>query len=604
MGHRRLSILDLSQHGHQPMMSSSGRYVLVYNGEIYNHSFIRDRLISEGLAPTWQGHSDTEVLIAAIDAWGLEEALRNAVGMFAIALWDRKDRLLRLARDRVGEKPLYYGTIKGKFLFGSELKALKVIARDELQIDCMALSEFMRFSYIPAPKSIYSGIYKLLPGHILTVKSVSKVGYTLPYWSLVASKQEPTCETLLNRNDEEIIDLVHSQLSDSIGLQMVSDVPSGAFLSGGVDSSVVAALMQSRSMHRVRTYTIGFQNKLFDEAPYARAVAKHLGTEHSELYVTAKDAENVIRHLSMIYDEPFADSSQIPTILVSQLAREDVVVALSGDGGDEVFSGYERYQLVGSLWDRINQYPLSVRRLIAKPMRVLSPNAWDGVLGCFPSLKNGAVNGRRIHRLAQLLSTQSLGEMYIRLMSQWQLEDDVVLCMKKSSKTSLSWPLNCSNLDAMRIWDIGQYLPDDLMVKVDRASMSVGLESRAPFLDHRLVELALTLPQRMLIRDGVGKWVLRQILDNYVPRKLVERPKAGFSIPIADWLRGPLRDWAGMYLEKSKLSEHGFFDVEKIMLLWDQHLSMKYDRSAYLWNVLMFQAWYYENHQSSSISTS
>ncbi len=592
LGHRRLSILDLSPQGHQPMISVCGRYVIVYNGEIYNFVQIRDELIAEGKAPEWRGHSDTEILLAAFDAWGVEVTLKKAVGMFAIALWDRDERSITLARDRLGEKPLYYGVVRGRLLFGSELKAIRTVAGNVLQVDRDVLAEFMRFGYIPSPNSIYTGMAKLAPGHILTIRSTSNIGMSHPYWLLDTPLQEQLCGQLAGCSDDELIDLVHDQLREAIGLQMVSDVPLGAFLSGGVDSSTVVALMQNQSAKRICTYTIGFHEGMFDEAPYARAVAQHLGTDHTELYVTAKDAANVIPELHTIYDEPFADSSQIPTTLVSRLTRQHVTVSLSGDGGDELFAGYPRYQLTAALWKQINGQPMFVRRAISSMLQRFSAQGWDRILRHLPASQRQRVNGRRVHRLAQLMVSSSIGEMYIRLMSQWQPEEGLVLGSGRRCFPDINWAKTCDPTEAMRRWDVSQYLPDDLLVKVDRASMSASLESRAPLLDHRVVELAFALPQRMLVRGGVGKWALRRVLDRYVPRELIERPKAGFAIPIGDWLRGPLRDWAETLLNLETLSGQGLLNAKKVSVMWQQHLSGSYDRSSYLWNVLMFQAWY------------
>jgi asparagine synthase (glutamine-hydrolysing) len=592
LGHRRLSILDLSPKGHQPMMSASGRYIVAYNGEIYNFAQIRDELIAEGKAPEWRGHSDTEILLAAFEAWGVEVTLQKAVGMFAIALWDRDERALTLARDRLGEKPLYYGVVRGRLLFGSELKAIRTVAGNDLQMDRDVLAEFMRFGYIPSPKSIYRGIAKLAPGHVLTVRSSSNIGKSYPYWSLDTPAQEQLCARLTGCGDDELIDLVHDQLREAIGLQMVSDVPLGAFLSGGVDSSTVVALMQSQSAKRIRTYTIGFNEGMFDEAPYARAVAQHLGTDHTELYVTAKDAADVIPQLHTIYDEPFADSSQIPTTLVSRLTSQHVTVSLSGDGGDELFAGYPRYQLTAALWKRINGQPMFVRRAISSMLQRFSAQGWDRILEHLPASQHQRINGRRVHRLAQLMVSDSIGEMYVRLMSQWQPEEGLVLSSNGRHFPEINWSKMGDPTEAMRRWDVSQYLPDDLLVKVDRASMSASLESRAPLLDHRVVELAFALPQRMLVRGGVGKWALRRVLDRYVPRELIERPKAGFAIPIGAWLRGPLRDWAETLLNAKTISEQGFLDAKQVSIMWQQHLAGSYDRSTYLWNVLMFQAWY------------
>ncbi len=590
-GHRRLSIIDLTNHGHQPMHSSRGRYVIVYNGEIYNFSQIRTELIKAGLAPKWQGHSDTEVLLAAIEAWGIHKTLKKLKGMFAIALWDRKEKKLTLIRDRVGEKPLYYGLVQGRFVFGSELKAISIIANNSLQVDRNALVQYMRFGYIPSPDSIYSGIKKLLPGHMLAVGSLTDFQKPQPYWSLDTEEQELYRLQLDKYGDKELIDLVHEQLKHSIDLQMNSDVPLGAFLSGGVDSSTVVALMQAQSTQQVRTFTIGFNEKEFDEAPYAKAVAQHLGTEHTELYVTAKDAEAIVPEIPTIYDEPFADSSQIPTTLVSRLTKQHVTVSLSGDGGDELFVGYPRYQLTAALWQKVNGMPISMRKLFAFLLRTFSAQGWDNILGFLPENKHQVINGHRVHRLAQLLTSSNIGEMYVRLMSQWQPEEGLVLGTEGQKWPAVNWLLTENNIAAMRRWDVQQYLCDDLLVKVDRASMSASLESRAPLLDHKIVELAFALPDRMLIRDGIGKWVLRQVLDRYVPKQLIDRPKFGFSIPLKDWLRGPLRDWAESLLSPPLLEEQGLLDVTLVTSMWQQHLSGKYDRSTYLWNILMFQAW-------------
>ncbi len=591
LGHRRLSILDLSPQGHQPMISASQRYVIAYNGEIYNFKEIRKKLTVEGRTSQWRGHSDTEILLAAVDAWGLESTLQQAVGMFAFALWDKKTWTLTLVRDRIGEKPLYYGVVGNRFIFGSELKAIRAVADGNLRVDREALVEYMRFGYIPSPYSIYAGIKKLFPGHILTVGSVTEVGTPRPYWSLDTEEQGQLRDQLASCGDNELIDHVHERLKDAIKRQMVADVPLGAFLSGGVDSSTVVALMQTQSMQRVRTYTIGFNEGMFDEGPYAKAVAQHLGTDHTELYVTAKDAADVIPNIPLIYDEPFADSSQIPTTLVSRLTRQHVTVSLSGDGGDELFSGYPRYQMTAALWQRVNGMPMTLRRIASAMLSSLSAQGWDRLLAFLPVAQQQQINGHRVHRLAQLMVSRSIGQMYVRLMSQWQPEEGLVLGANGRNLPVVNWPMVDDSAKAMRRWDLQQYLPDDLLVKVDRASMSASLESRAPLLDHRVVELAFSLPQRVLVREGVCKWALRRVLDRYVPRKLIERPKAGFSIPLGDWLRGPLRDWAESLLDRTKLVNEGLLDAEKISLMWCQHLSGRYDRSAYLWNILMFQAW-------------
>jgi asparagine synthase (glutamine-hydrolysing) len=587
-----LSIIDLSEQGHQPMASASSRWMLSYNGEIYNFEQLRSELQLTGNAPPWRGHSDTEVLLACIEEWGVEASLRKLVGMFAISLWDRKNRSLTLARDRIGEKPLYFGSVNGRVLFGSELKAISAVA-GSLEIDREALSEFLRFSYVPAPLSIWRGIRKLLPGHFLTLQSVECVNKApQPYWHVAGDRQAALREELARADSRELADRVEAQLREAVKLQMVSDVPLGAFLSGGVDSSAVVALMQQESSRPVRTFTIGFDQPELNEAPFAAEVARHLGTDHTELYVTAKDAEQLIPELPQIYDEPFADSSQIPTTLVSRLTRNHVTVALSGDGGDELFAGYPRYQLTRRLWERNEHLPSGLRRCVSAALRMPSPSAWDRVTErLLPKSRQQTINGRRIHRLGQLMLTGNVGEMYIRLMSQWQPEDALVRGLATHPFTLSHWDASLDPMESMRRWDLAQYLPDDLMVKVDRAAMSTSLETRAPMLDHRLVELAFALPERALIRDGVGKQVLRDVLYRHVPRGLIERPKAGFAVPLGAWLRGPLRKWAADMLDPAALKAENLLDADKVAALWQEHVSGRYDRSSYLWNVLMFQAW-------------
>ncbi len=573
------------------MTSVSGRYVVVFNGEIYNFEEIRAELQAGGAAPAWRGHSDTEVLLAAVEAWGFPVALTRFVGMFAIALWDREARTLTLARDRIGEKPIYYGLVEQTFCFASEIKAIHALFGNKLDIDRHVLSIFMQFGYIPSPHCIYRRLQKLPPGHYVQVGPNCSVGIPTPFWQLNNSTQTELTTRLASANDVELVDLLHNRLKVAVGLQMVSDVPLGAFLSGGIDSSAVVALMQSQSTRRVKTYTIGFEEKDFDEAPYAKAVAQHLGTEHTELYVSAADAAAVIPELPRIYDEPFADSSQIPTTLVSRLTRRHVTVSLSGDGGDELFAGYPRYTIAAVLWQRISVLPMRVRAAAAAVLRSGSAQAWDRALAILPRAGFHGINGRRVHRLAQLLLCRSLAEMYVRLISQWQPEEELVLGERRSVNDGLSWPAQGSNVEQMRRWDVGQYLPDDLLVKVDRAAMSTSLESRAPFLDHRVVEFAFALPDSMLVRQGHGKWILRQVLDRYVPRKLIERPKAGFAVPLASWLRGPLRTWAQHLLNPARLEAEGLLNARMVSQLWVQHQQGRFDRSAYLWNVITFQAW-------------
>lgn len=596
LGQRRLAIIDLSEHGHQPMLSSSGRWVVSYNGEIYNFMQLRHELEDMGLAPEWRGHSDTEILLACVEAWGIEATLRKLVGMFAISIWDRRERTLTLARDRMGEKPLYYGVIGNRLLFGSELKALTAVA-GPLAIDRAALSEYLRFSYVPAPLSIWEGIKKLRPGHFLTLRSTDiSADESASYWDIGKAANPDLRKELQNLADRDIEDRVAARLSDSVKLQMVSDVPLGAFLSGGVDSSLVVALMQQYSSRPVRTFTIGFDQPEWDEAPFAADVAKHLGTDHTELYVSPRDAEQLIPELPHIYDEPFADSSQIPTVLVSRMTREHVTVALSGDGGDELFAGYPRYSLTENLWQKTSRIPFPVRQLGSRALCGVSPATLDKWTShIVPASKRQMINGRRLHRLGQLMRTKSLSEMYLRLMSQWQPEDALVIGGSFTDNPRKHWNENLPAMEAMRRWDIAQYLPDDLMVKVDRAAMSASLETRAPMLDYRLVELAFSLPDRVLFENGVGKKVLRNILYRHVPRHLIDRPKAGFSVPLGDWLKGPLRDWAEEMLDAKSLDADGLLDTVKVRSMWNEHVSDRYDRSSYLWNILMFQAWLRQN---------
>jgi asparagine synthase (glutamine-hydrolysing) len=591
LGHRRLAIIDLTEQGNQPMASASNRYVISYNGEVYNFAEIRKELENSELAPSWRGHSDTEVILAAFDAWGVISTLSRMVGMFAIALWDKQTRTITLARDRIGEKPLYYGILGGSLYFASELKAIRAGVDVGLQIDRDALAQFMRFGYVPAPQSIYKGIQKLLPGHFINVSNISTMPKPVAYWQPGSGTGQRNREYLATRSDEELINDLHDQLREAVGLQMVSDVPLGAFLSGGVDSSAIVALMQAQSTRRIRTFTVGFDDKAFNEAPFARAVALHLGTEHTELFITANDALELIPALPRIYDEPFADSSQIPTTLISQLTREHVTVALSGDGGDELFAGYPRYEHTAALWRKAKLQPMVLRHGVAKTANSLSAGAWNQLFGFLPGSARAGLSGSRMYLIAKLLPCTSLSEMYIRLMTRWQPEDQLVIGATRSCLPFPGWASDVSDVDGMRLWDLQNYLPDDLLVKVDRAAMSASLETRAPMLDHRVVELAMSLPERVLIRGGVGKWVLRRVLDRYVPRALIDRPKAGFEVPLSDWLRGPLRPWAQALLDPSRLKREGYLDADKVTQMWKQHLSGRWDRSIYLWNVMMFEAW-------------
>jgi asparagine synthase (glutamine-hydrolysing) len=591
LGHRRLSIVDLSPQGHQPMVSVSGRWVLAFNGEIYNYRDLRAELESSGRAPAWRGHSDTEVLLAGIEAWGVEATLQRTVGMFAIAAWDRADRRLLLARDRIGEKPLYYGRSGSRWMFASELKAVRALCSGRLEIDREALATYTQGGYVPAPMSIYRGFAKLPAGHFVWLGQDGATTVPQPYWSLDTEAQRAATGARADIADANATDAVHERLKTAVGLQMVADVPLGAFLSGGIDSSLVVSLMQAQSAQPVRTFTIGFDDESYNEAPFAAAVARHLGTQHTELFVSADDAKAVIPRLAHIYDEPFADASQIPTTLVSRLTRQHVTVSLSGDGGDELFAGYPRYALSAALWHRIRRVPRPLRRALARVLMGVSPRRWDALLALWPGADADTVNGRRVHRFASTLNAGDLGELYGRLMAQWQPEEALVLGVAPQPLSGGPWKPGGSDTAQMRRRDLDLYLADDLMVKVDRAAMSTSLESRAPLLDHRVVELAFTLPDRVLMRGSQGKWVLRQVLDRYVPRALVERPKAGFGVPLGAWLRGPLRTWAADLLDPSTLRRQGLLDADKVSAAWRQHVDGRADRSTLLWTVLMFQAW-------------
>lgn len=593
LGHRRLSVLDLSPAGHQPMLSQGARYVIVFNGEIYNHIELRDAL---GERP-WRGHSDTETFLAALEAWGIEKALTKSVGMFALAVWDRDEHVLTLARDRLGEKPLYYGWQNDVFLFGSELKALRRHPAFNGAVDRNVLALYLRHNYVPAPYSIYEGIYKLPPGSYYQISLTSPLGSLKAYWS-VRSVAEAGQKNLFAGSDEEAQEALETVLLRSVRGQMLADVPLGAFLSGGVDSSTVVALMQSQSMRPVKTFTIGFHEEGYDEAEQARAVAYQLGTEHTELYVEPEEAQAVIPLLPGLYDEPFADSSQIPTYLVSRLARAHVTVSLSGDGGDELFGGYNRYLWVERVWRRFGWMPRPLRATLAGMLTAIPPPAWDSLTRAFgrmlPMRLRYSNAGDKLHKLADIFATACPEEMYYGLVSQWR-EPTSVLKGAKEPVTSLSDPTAWGGLSdlthRMMYLDTVSYLPDDILVKVDRAAMGVSLETRVPLLDHRVLEFAWRLPLSMKLRDGESKWLLRQILYRHVPRVLIERPKMGFGIPLASWLRGPLKAWAADLLADERLARDGFFKPDLIREKWHEHLSGRRNWSFHIWTILMFQSW-------------
>ncbi|GHE76984.1 asparagine synthetase B [Camelimonas fluminis] len=599
LGHRRLAIIDLTETGAQPMVSASGRYVIAFNGEIYNHLDLRRMLEDGGAAPAWRGASDTETLLAAIEHWGLDDALRQASGMFAIALWDRKQRRLALARDRMGEKPLYWGHAARTLVFGSELKALRVHPGFPTTVCRDALLQYLRFGYVPAPRSIHPGVWKLEPGCILEVtgypgpaQSPIRPGETVGglsvrrYWSLTAAIEAGKAEQFFD--DGATLETLEAGLSGAVAQQMMADVPLGAFLSGGIDSSLIVALMQKQSSRPVRTFTIGFHEAAFNEAPHAAAVARHLGTDHTEITVTDADAREVIPRLPELYDEPFADSSQIPTFLVCRAARQHVTVALSGDGGDELFGGYNRYFWGPRIWRRVERMPRGMRHALVSGMAMIPSQAWDRLGGGHISRA-----GDKIHKLAGALAgANSIDDLYRNLISLWYRPEAVGHGQEPPSLLDDPLPQKLINpAERMMAQDMRSYLPDDILCKVDRAAMGVSLETRAPFLDPQVIAISAQLPVHMKIRNNRGKWALRQLLYHHVPRELIERPKAGFGIPVGEWLRGPLRPWAEELLCERRLERDGLLAPGPVRRLWCEHLSGRHDRTAGLWTILMFQAW-------------
>lgn len=593
-GHRRLSILDLSEAGHQPMLSASGRWVMAYNGEIYNHLTLRQRLEASGKAPAWRGHSDTETLLASIDAWGVPETLRLCVGMFAISLWDRSERTLWLARDRLGEKPLYYGWQGHTFLFGSELKALRVHPAFNAAVDRGALALLLRHNCVPAPYSIYQGVHKLTPGTWLQLGPGQRDLVPVPYWSL-ADVAEAGVSRPFQGSDDEAVVALEEHLGRAVRGQMMADVPLGAMLSGGIDSTAITAMMQASSARPVRTFTIGFSEDAYDETNHARAVAKHLGTEHTELRLSGLDALELVPTLPTMYDEPFADSSQLPTRMVMALARKHVTVALSGDGGDELFGGYNRYVHGPKAWNRIRWMPRLLRKAVGAGLMAMPAGTANRVLGGVASRAGIAQPGDKAHKLgARLVGIRSADDLNMSLVSEWSGHAGLVIggaVPPNLLDDRFRWPrLNCS-VERMMALDALTYLPDDILVKVDRASMAVSLETRAPFLDHNLVAFAWSLPMNMKIRDGQGKWIVRRLVDRHVPPALMRRPKMGFGIPIDQWLRGPLREWAECLLSENRLVQEGFFDPKPIRAAWCRHQAGQASNGYRLWSVLMFQAW-------------
>jgi len=605
--HRRLSIQDLSASGAQPMLSASKRYCVVFNGEIYNFNDISVDLIKRG--HQFQGHSDTEVLLAAIEEWGLENAVKQFIGMFAFALWDREKQVMHLCRDRLGEKPLYYGWLGGSFYFASELKAIeKVVPKDKLAIDNEGLSGFLRNGYISAPYSIYRHVYKLMPGTILSIplsKDMKPHQYSpwpdaasfspKTYWSVYNSANEGLSNLIVR--EDEVIEQLDKVLHQSVRRQMIADVKVGTFLSGGIDSTVVSAIAQRESSEKIKTYTIGFSEKEYDESVYAERIAKHLGTDHLTMHVSANDVLNVVPDLPSIYDEPFADSSQLPSFLVSKLAREHVTVCLSGDGGDELFAGYNRYLWTDSLWKKMSGVPKPVRQLLGKALAMPSPMLWDTVYKGLTRFKTSDMDkqklvGLKVQKLAGFMQQEDIYQAYDYLMAYWNEPEKLIKqsSFGRSPIHKISRINSSSFIDQAMYLDQFGYLPGDNLAKVDRASMAVSLETRLPLLSHDVVDLAWRIPHTFKAKDNVSKWALREVLYKYVPKEMMDRPKMGFSVPVAKWLRGELKEWAED-LFASMDNNDEILQKHVIQQTWQEHLSGKRDHSHRLWTVLMFLAW-------------
>lgn len=594
-GHLRLSILDLTDNGHQPMISKSGRYVIVFNGEIYNHLELRQKI-----PLAYNGKSDTETLLAAIEVWGIRRALDEIEGMFAFAVFDNQKKELILARDRAGEKPLYYGWqgegLDRVFIFGSELKALRAHPGFENKLDPNSVHLYLKYSNVPAPYSIYEGVYKLCPGEFAVLSILTEELKIEKYWNLV--DQISTRDfSRFNGSANDASKILEHIISDAIGRQLISDVPLGLFLSGGIDSSLVAALAQSRMDKPLNSFAIGFTEDAYNEAHYAKAVAKHLKTNHHEMYVSPSDAMSVIPKLSTIYDEPFADSSQIPMVMVSQLARSKVTVALSGDGGDELFGGYNRYRANYGVLKSIKLLPLGLRKMVAKGICSVSAERWNAIeremISLLPNRFSHSNIAEKMHKVAIFIESKSAIDAYDKLSSNWTdttkiVNSEIYSSMAFSSELK---DLGLSNAEVMMAMDMLNYLPNDILTKVDRASMSASLEVRAPFLDINVINFAWKLPQSLKINGSDTKWILRDILRRYVPSYLTDRPKMGFGIPLGGWLRGPLRGWAEDLLSQKKIKCYGIFSEEEIRIIWKSHLEGKSGLQNKIWAILMFQSW-------------
>ena len=587
--HRRLSILDLSPAGHQPMISADERFVIIYNGEVYSYQPIAAELAASGLK--FRGHSDTEIILNSFAVNGIEATLKRMIGMFAIALWDRRDRTLTLIRDRLGIKPLYWAKFGKLFLFGSELKALRAHPGWTAQIDRDAVAAYMRHNYVPAPHTIYQGVHKLEPGTILTLTWQGEPQISR-FWNARTVAHNGMLHPL-DAGDDELTEWLETLLQDAVSRRMIADVPLGAFLSGGVDSSTVVALMQKARLGKVRTFSIGFDLPGYDEAPHAAAVARHLGTDHTELTVTSSQALDVIPQLPTFYDEPFADSSQIPTYLVSAMTRKHVTVALSGDGGDELFAGYNRYHLTQRFWRALSLMPRSLRNAAAASVTAVRPDRWTSLAAVLPKRLRPPQAGDKLYKLAAVLKLDSPDALYRRLVSHWE-PSEIVLAAHEPRTVITDETLAKEFPDPlarMQVLDLVTYLPDDILTKVDRASMAVALEARVPLLDHRVVEFSWRLPGNSKVRNSTTKWILRQVLYRHVPRALIERPKMGFGIPLGEWLRGPLRDWAETLFDEGRLQDAELLDPGTVRRFWREHLEGGRNWQNLLWNVLMLEAW-------------
>ena len=596
LAHRRLAIIDLSAAGYQPMVSADGSTVIIYNGEIYNADETRAELQQRGV--TFRGHSDTEVLLEACVMFGVEQAIKRFIGMFAFAVFDGGQQRLTLVRDRLGIKPLYYAFAGPRLIFGSELKALRAHPDCPTDLDYDGIAAYFRYQYIPTPHSVYRQVKKLPQGTLLEIDLNSPPEHPepKPYWSF-HDKAIGGFQAQMDGNDRDVIDEFDALLRDAVTRRMIADVPLGVFLSGGVDSSTVVALMQEASSKPVKTFSIGFDEGQYNEAKYAAEIAKHLGTEHTELYVSPQQALDVIPKLTEMYDEPYADSSQIPTFLVSEMTRAHVTVALSGDGGDELFAGYNRYPTAEQVANKITRIPMPVRKSLASIWQAIPANAWDALFKIVPASRRPMYAGDKVHKFAQAF-TYDADDFYKRLISIWNHPEE--LAARGVEATTL---LNNSNLnellpgllERMQYWDTMMYLPDDILTKVDRASMAVSLEVRVPIIDHRVVEFAWRLPRDFKVRNGVSKWILREVLYRRVPRELIERPKMGFAVPIDQWFRGPLKQWAGDLLSRDAISRYGLMKPEPVERIWAEHLSGKRNWAALLWNVIMLQSWCQKN---------